>query len=82
MNRAQRRAAKRRQRQGHGFDCGCTHWARIVFEADCHNCHNHVIREGWLPSTGHVGEQREGGFTCTCGADLDAIGTITETRHA
>ena len=83
MNRAQRRAASKGHAAGHdGFDCGCTHWAHIVFEADCHDCRTHVVRDGWVPSSANIGDRREGGFTCRCGADLEAVGTITETRQA
>ena len=87
MNRKQRReSAKdtRRAHRGHGFDCGCTHLGLLLFEGQCEKCGFTYTNEGWMPTTGLIGDRREMGASCPtpgCDGDVEGFGVVMATEH-
>jgi hypothetical protein len=87
MNRRDRRDAVkeiRRAHRGHGFACSCTHLGLLLFEGDCPKCGVAYSLEGWMPTSGMIGDRREMGAPCPgrgCGGELEGVAVVMATEH-
>jgi hypothetical protein len=88
VNRRERRQTARKVRAGHArveTECGCTHLGLLVFEGHCSECGQAYVTEGWMPTSGLIGDSREMGYSACptpgCDGDLHGVGVIMATDH-